>query len=173
MRRFDAPQGKGRRHQWLLGACVLTVALTASLPACAGGSVSSARSRALVTYREEGGIGGPRGSLIVSSHRRATVMVSGGRVPVTKRLARFRLGARMWRRLRGTLRRARMHALAGSYFPATPIPDAITHVITAGRNTVRTSDGAIPRRLKPLLSVLRKIMASGERRLKRAHGAPG
>jgi hypothetical protein len=126
-----------------------------------------------VTYREEGGIGGPRGSLIVSSHRRATVMVNGGRVPATRRLARFRLSASLWRRLRLTLRRANMRALAGDHLPATPIPDAITYVIRAGHNTVRAADGAIPRRLEPLLGVLRKIVVIGERRLKRAHGVPG
>jgi hypothetical protein len=163
MRKVGAMQGRGR---WMLGICVSVLALTASLPACAGGSASSDRSRTVVSYREEGGIGGPRGSLIVSSQRRATVAVKGGRVPVTRRLVRFRLGARLWRRLRGTLRRADLEALAGSHFPSTPIPDAITYVVSAGGNTVRTSDGAIPRRLGPLLNVLRRIVAIGERRLK-------
>lgn len=88
-------------------------------------------------------------------------------MPVTRHLVRFRLSARLWRRLRATLRHADMQALAGSHLPATPIPDAITYVVTAGRNTVRTSDGAIPRRLEPLLKVLRRIVTIGERRLAR------
>jgi len=59
-----------------------------------------------------------------------------------------------------------MHSLAGDHFPPSwPYPDAITHVIAAGNNTVRTADGAIPRRLKPLLSLLRRVLAIGERRL--------
>lgn len=169
MRKLDELHDKGR---WSVGVCVAVLALAAALPACAASPASSARSRTLVTYREEGGLGGPRGSLIVSAHRRAMVTVNGGRVPVTRHLARFRLSASLWRRLRATLRRAGMHALAGNHLPPTPIPDAITYVVSAGRNTVRTSDGAIPRRMEPLLEVLRRIVAIGERRLKHARGAP-
>ena len=56
----------------------------------------STRSRTLVSHRQEGGVGGPKPSLIVSARGQATVRL--GRCVV-----RFHLHAALWKSLKATL----------------------------------------------------------------------
>lgn len=120
--------------------------------------------RIVVAYRQEGGIGGPRPSLIVSGDRKA-------RVTLGRCAAKFPLRRRAWNRLRAALRGADLPAIAGDYPPPKNSADVITYVIKAGRNTVRIAPAAEPgydevmRDLEPLLKVLNKVISAGERRM--------
>lgn len=122
------------------------------------------RSPTLVSYRQEGGIGGPRPSLVVSREHGATV--TSGRCT-----AKFGLQLGAWNRLRAALREADMHAIAGSYPPPKGSADEITYVIKAGRDTVRIAPAPQPeyeevmRHLRPLLKVLNKTVSIGEQRM--------
>ena len=125
---------------------------------------TSARRHVVVSYRQEGGIGGPRPSLLVSRGLRATVTL--GRCT-----AEFALQSGAWHRLRAALREADMHAIAGDYPPPKGAADEITYVIKASRNTVRIAPAPQPeyeevmRHLRPLLKVLDKTVSIGERRM--------
>lgn len=150
-----------RRRALLLASAALLLGAPAGL----GGAPASAAGGggALVGYAEEGGLGGPRASLAVSAHRHVTVTLAGGRTSSAPRTVRFRLDPTTWSALRSALKRADLNALAKR--PATrPYPDAITYVITAGHETIRASDGAIPRKLQPLLGIMRRIVKLGEQR---------
>ena len=121
------------------------------------------RPRALISYRQEGGIGGPRPSLVVFKDRRARVRLGGC-------AARFELPLGAWSRLRAALRGAHLHANAGDYPAPRGSADLITHVIKTRGGVVRI---ALPqpehkdviRDLRPLLKVLDKLVSTGERRM--------
>jgi hypothetical protein len=123
----------------------------------------SSRPRVLVSYRQEGGIGGPRPSLVVTKDRRARVTLGGC-------TAKFALGHRIWNRLRAALRGTHLHAIAGNYPPLKGSADAITYVIRASGEVVRIAPPQpeheeVMRDLWPLLKVLNKTVSAGERRM--------
>jgi len=147
------------------GVCQLTIGadtiLTASFKKA---QPTRAHPRVLVSYRQEGGIGGPRPSLVVSKDRWARVTLGGCR-------AKFALRPAAWSRLRAALRGAHLHAIAGDYPPPKGSADVITYVIKAGRSTVRIAPAPEPeneevmRDLRPLLKVLNKTVSAGKRRM--------
>lgn len=154
-----------RRRVILFVSAAISLGVGGSLGGAS--AAPAAGSGALVAYREEGGLGGPKASLVVSTHREATVRVAAGRAPFTTREVRFRLDTTTWRALRRALRNADLNALAKR--PTTkPYPDAITYVIIARQKTIRASDGAIPIKLAPLIFVLRHVVRLGEQRASRA-----
>jgi hypothetical protein len=137
---------------------------------------TSSRPHVVVSYHQEGGIGGPRPSLVVFRDREA-------RVTLGRCTAKFALELAAWNGLRAALREAEMHAIAGNYPPKGA--DQITYVIKAGPNTVRIAAAPQPeyeevmRRLRPLLKALNKTVSIGERRMpqscnsnRTAQGAP-
>jgi hypothetical protein len=147
------------------GVCQLTIGADTMLVArFKEGSSAPARSRVLVSYRQEGGIGGPRPSLVVSRDRSA-------RVTLGRCTAKFALQPAAWSGLRAALRGAHLHAIAGDYPPPKGSADVITYVIKAGRNTVRIAPAPKPenekamRDLRPLLKVLNKTVSAGKRRM--------
>jgi hypothetical protein len=121
------------------------------------------RPRVLVSYRQEGGVGGPRPSLVVTKDRRARVTLGGC-------TEKFALGHRIWNMLRAALRGAHLHAIAGNYPPLKGSADAITYVIRASGEVVRIAPPQpeheeVMRDLRPLLKVLNKTVSAGERRM--------
>jgi hypothetical protein len=116
----------------------------------------------LLSYREEGGIGGPRPSLAISKRARTTLRLGGCR-------ASFILGTRLWRRLRTALKGADLESIAGDYPPPSGSADAITYVIRSGGHEVRISPAPeyeeVLAQLEPLLEVIGKVVAAGKRRL--------
>ena len=143
--------------------CQLTIGADTMLIArFTKGSPAPARSRFPVSYRQEGGIGGPRPSLVVSKDRSA-------RVTLGRCTAKFALQPAAWSRLRAALRGAHLHAVAGDYPPPNGSADEITYVIKAGRNTVRIAPAPenekTMRDLRPLLKVLNKTVSAGKRRM--------
>ncbi len=119
--------------------------------------------RVLVSYRQEGGIGGPQPSLLVFKNRHARVMLGSC-------TAKFALGRRIWHRLRAALRGAHLHVIAGNYPPPKGSADEITYVIRSGANMVRIAlpqprHRYVVRRLRPLLRVLNKVVSAGKRRM--------
>lgn len=121
------------------------------------------RPRVLVSYRQEGGIGGPRPSLVVTKDRQARAKLGGC-------VAKFALGHRIWNRLRTALRGAHLHAIAGNYPPPKGSADEITYVIKASGEVVRIAPPqpeheAVMRDLGPLFKVLNKMVSAGERRM--------
>lgn len=129
-----------------------------------GEPASSLRPRTLVSYRQEGGIAGDGPSLVVSKGRRA-------RVSLGRCTAKFELKPGAWRGLRAALGDARIHTIAGDYPPPEGAADVITYVIKTRAGTVRIAPAAQPaneevmRELRPLLKVLNKTVAAGERRM--------
>jgi Putative Ig domain len=123
----------------------------------------SPRPGVLVSYRQEGGIGGPRPSLVVFKDRRA-------RVTLGRCTAKFDLRPRAWSRLRAALKDAHLHAIAGNYPAPKGSVDVITYVIKAGGEVVRIAPPQpehkeVMRDLRPLLKVLNKLVSAGERRM--------
>jgi hypothetical protein len=123
----------------------------------------SLRHDVLVSYRQEGGIGGPRPSLVVTRDRQARVTSGGCR-------ARFALGRGAWDRLRAALRKAHLPAIAGSYPAPKGAADVITYVIRASGGVVRIAPPQpehedVMRALRPLLKVLNRTVSAGERRM--------
>jgi hypothetical protein len=121
------------------------------------------RSGVLVSYRQEGGIGGPRPSLVVFKNRRARVMLGGC-------TAKFALGPVAWRRLRTALRGAHLHAIAGDYLAAKDSADAITYVIKAGGDMVRIAPPQpqhkdVMHDLRLLLKALNRTVSAGKRQM--------
>lgn len=121
------------------------------------------RPRVLVSYRQEGGIGGPRPSLVVTKDRRARVTLGGC-------TAKFALGHEIWNRLRAALKGAHLHAIAGNYLPPKGSADAITYVIRASGEVVRIAPPQpeheeVMRDLRPLLKVLNQTVSAGKRRM--------
>jgi hypothetical protein len=121
------------------------------------------RPRVLVSYRQEGGIGGPRPSLVVFKNR-------GARVTLGQCTAKFKLRSKAWSSLRTALRGAHLRAIAGTYPPPKGSADVITHVIKANGAVVRIAlpqpeHKEVMRDLRPLLKVLNQLMSAGGRRM--------
>lgn len=119
--------------------------------------------RVLVSYRQEGGIGGPRPSLVVTKDHRARVTLGGC-------TAKFALRPATWSKLRAALRGAHLHAIAGNYPPSKGSADMITYVIKARGEVVRIAPPQpeheeVMRALRPLLKVLNRTVSAGERRM--------
>ena len=125
---------------------------------------ASSHPNTLISYRQEGGIGGPRPSLVVSRNRKA-------RVSLGRCTAKFELGPGAWRGLRAALGDADIQAIAGDYPPLAGSADVITNVIETGAGTVRIAPASQPaneavmRQLRPLLKVLNKTVSAGNRRM--------
>jgi hypothetical protein len=157
----------GSRRGWALalviGVAIACSGLLAPPVASAVTPVGEAASRPLVTYRQEGGIGGPRPSLIVSKDRRARVTLGGCS-------ERFALRRGQWNVLREALEHAHLHAIAGDYPAPEGYADTITYVIRAGGERVRIAlpqpgNEEVMRDLRPLLKALNKTVSAGERRM--------
>jgi hypothetical protein len=124
-----------------------------------------AQSRVLVSFSEEGGLAYQYTSLVVSTHRDATVTRKG-------RTVRFQLDRARWSKLNAILKHTDLSAVAGDY-PASPgAADYMTYVISVGRHSVRATDiSELPERVshevEPLRQVLEEIVAVGRRRLPR------
>lgn len=121
------------------------------------------RPRVLVSYRQEGGIGGPRPSLVIFKDRQARVTLGGC-------TSKFSLQPAAWSRIRAALRGAHLHAIAGNYLPPKGSADAITYVIKASGEVVRIArpqpeHKEVMRDLRPLLKALNKLASAGERRM--------
>jgi hypothetical protein len=135
-----------------------------------GRPTPSSSSSVLVAYRQEGGIGGPRPSLVVSVNRRA-------RVSLGRCTAKFELGPKGWSGLRAALRNAHIQAIAGDYPLPTGSADLISYVVTTRSGTVRIAPGSQPaneevmRKLRPLLKVLDQTVSAGKRRMAPSCGA--
>jgi hypothetical protein len=118
----------------------------------------------LITYRQEGGIGGPRPSLVVSRGRRVLVTMGSCKV-------RSKLGPAAWTMLRAAIGGARLGALAGDYPPPPGSADMITYVIRTRAGTVRIAPSPDPRNeevmgdLAPLLKVLDGMVSRAQRRM--------
>jgi hypothetical protein len=157
---FSAP----RRAEGTVSYRIVKVRDDGCYPRTVSWTATTSSRSPVVFYRQEGGIGGPRPSLVVSKGRRATVTF--GRCT-----ARFALRVRAWNRLRVALRGADLHAIAGDYPPPTNGADFITYVIKAGRNTVRIASPPRPeheevmRDLRPLLKVLNRTVSAGKQRM--------
>lgn len=125
---------------------------------------SDSSGRRLLFYRQEGGIGGPRPSLTVFKQARARLQL--GRCSTS-----FSLPTRAWRRLRAALGEADISAVAGDYPPPRGAADEITYVLRSGSSEVRlapaprAANEKVLAQLQPLLTVLSRTVASGERRL--------
>ena len=123
---------------------------------------STAPAERLLTYREEGGIGGARPALSVSVRGRATLRLGSC-------TAGYALGEPLWRKLRSTLRRADLGSIAGDYPPPNGTADMITYVIRSGGHEVRIAPDpsyeAVLDQIEPLLGVLGKVVAQGEGKL--------
>jgi len=138
---------------------ICLVAVAASAPGERGRSAD-----VVVSYREEGGIGGPRPSLVLREGRRAKVRLGGC-------TERFRVRRRPWKRLRAALRAADLPANAGDYPPPEGSADMITYVVSAGGHTVRIAPGGTPEYdevmhdLEPPLAALNRVVAAGKRRM--------
>jgi alpha-tubulin suppressor-like RCC1 family protein len=146
------------------GACRLMIGADTTVTASFTKTRGPSRSRLLVSYYQEGGIGGPRPSLVVFKDRRAKVTL--GRC-----MARFELRRTAWRKLEAALRGTHLHAIAGSYPPPSGSADEITYVIRSGPDTVRIAPAPqqeneeVMRNLKPLFRVLDRTVSAGERRM--------
>jgi hypothetical protein len=145
------------------GVCQLTIGADTTLTARFTKAPRSSHSRVLVSYRQEGGIGGPRPSLVVFKDRRARVRLGGC-------TAKFSLRPVAWRRLRAALRGAHLHAIAGDYPAPKGSADMITYVIKASGEVVRIAPPQpehedVMRNLRPLLKVLNRTVSAGERRM--------
>jgi hypothetical protein len=153
---------RARRRWGALGlsTLVLVVAVaTACGPAgtSAGGAgengpPTSPRTGVLVTYRVSGGFAGVDERTVVS--RDGTVVHTSGQAPPERG------------RLTADERAALVEALEASDFATLPpdtvdphVADAFVYEVTYAGRRVRTSDGAIPPRLAPVLDLLREIAA--------------
>jgi trimeric autotransporter adhesin len=144
--------------------CQLTIGADTALSASFEKVRQRPRPHVLVSYRLEGGIGGPRPALVVYRDR-------GARVTLRGCTAKFELRLRAWRKLRAALRDAHLHAIAGNYPAPNGSADVITYVIMVGPDAVRIAPASQPeneavmRDLEPLLKVLGKMVSGGERRM--------
>jgi hypothetical protein len=122
----------------------------------------SSQAGRLLSYREEGGIGGPRPSLVVSKQARATLRLGSCSTS-------FGLGTRLWRRLRATLKGASLGSIAGDYPPPKGSADMITYVVRAGGHEVSIAPDPryeqVLAQIEPLLAVLGQTVAKGKRKL--------
>jgi hypothetical protein len=149
----------------------LAVAVVAVVPslgsnACgaAGESAESSHPGLLISYREEGGIGGPRPSLTVSKQARATLRLGACSTG-------FKLQPRLGRRLRAALESADLASIAGNYPPSEGSADVITYVVRSDGHEVSIASAPLPEyeavlaQLEPLLEILGRTAATGKRRL--------
>lgn len=149
----------------------LAVAVVALVPvlgssACgaAGESAGSSYPGRLISYREEGGIGGPRPSLTVSKQKRATLRLGSCGT-------RFKLQPPLWQRLRVALEKANLVSIAGDYSPPEGSADVITYVVRSDGYEVSIASAPLPQyeavlaQLDPLLEILGRTVATGKRRL--------
>jgi len=146
-------------------AVLAALAPTFGASACGAAETTtepSSQSGRLLSYHEEGGIGGPRPSLAVSKQARATLRLGGCRTS-------FGLGTRLWRRLRAALKGADLGSVAGDYPPPNGSADMITYVIRSGGHEVSISAAPeyeeVLAQLEPLLEVIGEVVVVGERRL--------
>jgi hypothetical protein len=152
---MDARCARGRRSALVLVALVgLTAVLaTACGPAPGGGPTPpGSGSGALVAYHVSGGFAGIDERLVVS--RDGGVVHTAGR------------SAPQHRRLTADQLTALVDALEASDFAALPpdtvdprVADAFVYEVTYEGRRVRTSDGAVPGRLAPVIDQLREIAA--------------
>ncbi len=144
----------------------VVVALAPSLGASACGaagesSESSSHPGPLLSYREEGGIGGPRPSLTVSKQAWATLRLGTCGTG-------FKLQSRLWLRLRGALERADLASTAGEYPPPEGSADVITYVVRSDGHEVSIAPAPLPEyeavlaQLEPLLEIIDRILAIGK-----------
>lgn len=150
-------------------AVAVVVALVSSFgsSACGAGgepAESSSHPGLPISYHEEGGIGGPRPSLVVSKRARVTLWLGGCSTS-------FGMSARLWRRLRAALKDADLASVAGDYPPPSGSADMITYVVRASGEEVSIAPAPLPEyeevfaQLEPLLEILRGTVAAGKRRL--------
>ena len=121
------------------------------------------RPGVLVTYRQQGGIGGPRPSLVAFKNRSTRVTFGGC-------AAKLVASPALWQKLRGALRGANLPAIAGDYPPPKGSADLITHVIKADGAVVRIAlpqpgHEEVVQRLLPLLKVLNRLVSVGRRHM--------
>ncbi len=168
---WEAGRGKLRvmRSRWLStalagGVFALLLAVGPPLSVAGQGSAASSRTGVFVSYRQEGGIGGPRPSLVVSKGRQA-------RVTLGRCTAKLALRPPAWRKLRVAVRDADIQAIAGDYPPPAGSADEITYVIRTRAGRVRIARSPEPRneevmrQLEPLLKALTGLVSAGERRM--------
>jgi hypothetical protein len=148
-------------------AIAVLAALAPSLGASACGTASepagsSSKASPLLSYREEGGIGGPKPSLLVSKRARAMLQMGGCSIG-------FGLQRRLWGRLRAALKRADLPSIDGDYPPPSGTADVITYVVSSAGNEVRIALDPqyekVLAQIEPLLTTLGQVVARGERRL--------
>jgi hypothetical protein len=147
-------------------ATVSSVALLLALAGSACGSAATTGTASsagrLLTYREEGGIGGPRPSLAVSTQGRATLRLGSCRVG-------YALGDPLWGKLRGALQRADLGSIVGDYPPPSGAADMITYVVRSDDGEVKIAPDphyeAVLEQIEPLLGVLGKVVTKGRTRL--------
>jgi hypothetical protein len=144
---------------------VALVVLVASLSGIACGATTTSTGGStgrLLTYREEGGIGGPRPALAVSTQGRATLRLGSCNVG-------YALGEPLWRRLRVALRRADLDSIAGDYPAPSGTADMITYVVrSAGHEVSIAPDpryAAVLEQIEPLLGVLGNVVAKGRSKM--------
>ncbi len=123
----------------------------------------SPKPRRLVSYRQVGGIGGLRPSLVVFKDRSVRVTLGGC-------TARFVLGSPGWSKLRTALKGAHIHANAGDYPAPKGSADVLAYVIKASGEVVRIAPPQpeheeVMRDLRALLKVLNKLASAGERQM--------
>lgn len=149
-----------------LAVAVVALVPTLGSSACGAASESaeSPHPGRLVSYREEGGIGGPRPSLTVSKQKQATLRLGSCGT-------RFRLRSPLWRRLRVALENANLASIAGDYPPPEGSADVITYVVRSDGHEVSIASAPLPgyeavlAQLEPLLEILGRTVAIGKRRL--------
>jgi hypothetical protein len=149
---MDACRARRRWPALVLVAGLMSVVATACGPSAGGGGVPP-RSGALVAYHVSGGFAGVDERLVVS-HDGAVVRTSGRTPAEHGRLTAEELAALV-------------DVLEASDFASLPpdtvdprVADAFVYEVTYGGRRVRTSDGAIPPRLAPVLDRLREIAAT-------------
>jgi hypothetical protein len=157
----------------MMKAGSLTVAVVVAAVPCLGNSAcgvaggqaeSSSHPGLLLSYREEGGIGGPRPSLTVSKQARAKLRLGTCGTG-------FKLQPPLWRRLRAALESANLPSIAGDYPPPEGSADVITYVVRSDGHEVSIAPAPLPEyetvlaQLEPLLKILGRTVATGKRRL--------
>ncbi len=157
-----------------IAALTTALALAPTTSACGAANKpitapTPTQSRVLVSFSEEGGLQYRFASLVVSTHRQATVTSKG-------RTVRFQLGRARWRKLNAILKQTDLSTVAGDYPPRPGAADEVTYVISVGGDTVRATDASeLPERVshevEPLRQVSGEIVAVGRRRLEKRHGA--
>jgi hypothetical protein len=144
---------------------VSLVVLVASLSGIACGATATRTGESaglLLTYREEGGIGGPRPALTVSKQGRATLRLGSCNVG-------YALGEPLTRRLRVALRRADLGSIAGDYPPPSGTADMITYVVRSAGHQVSIAPDpryeAVLEQIEPLLGVIGNVIAKGRSKM--------